>query len=113
MTIAAAVPEPVLLAADPDGAVRIGASRVLLERVVHAYQQGETLEGIVRQFPSLTLADAYGVIAHYLRHRPTVDEYLAERTRQGDEVCARITSVQGDQSGLRDRLAARHPRRDA
>ena len=33
---------------DPPGVLRVGKSRVLLELVIHAFQRGETPEGIVQ-----------------------------------------------------------------
>jgi hypothetical protein len=38
---------------DPPGVFRVGKSRVLLELVIRAFQQGETPEGIVRSYRSL------------------------------------------------------------
>lgn len=34
------------------------------------------LEGIVESFPALSLEQAYGAIAFYLAHQPTIDAYL-------------------------------------
>jgi hypothetical protein len=33
----------------------------------------------VQQFPSVTLADVYLVIAHYLTHTAAIDAYLSQR----------------------------------
>lgn len=41
---------------DERGKIRIGDTRVLLELVIHAFWQGETAEGIVDSYPTLTLA---------------------------------------------------------
>lgn len=43
------------LRTDADGAIRIGKTRVLLELVIHAYQWGETPEGIVESYASLSV----------------------------------------------------------
>lgn len=77
---------PIPLWQDPPGVLRIGRSRVLLELVIHAYQQGETPEGIIEMYPALELVDAFAVIAYYLAHREEVDEYL----RQCDEAAAAL-----------------------
>jgi uncharacterized protein (DUF433 family) len=45
------------LHSDPDGAVRIGETHVLLEVVIRAFQEGTTAETIVQRYSSLTLAD--------------------------------------------------------
>ena len=58
---------PVTLWEEPPGVLRVGKSRVLLELVIHAYQQGETPEAIVEMYDTLDLADVFAVIAYYLR----------------------------------------------
>ena len=102
-------PEAPPLRVDEAGAVRVGKTRVLMVLmvlVVHAFQDGESPEDIVRSYPSLTLAEVYAVIAYYLWHTTEVDEYLAEYKRQGDEIRRKIEAIQGSQAGLRDRLLA-------
>lgn len=92
---------------DKTGALRVGNSRVLLELVVRAFQDGATPETIVQRYPTLDLTDVYAVIAYYLRHRGEVDQYLALRDRQADDIQERIESQQGDLSDIRSRLFAR------
>ena len=60
--------EPVPLVTDLDGVIRVGATRVTLDTVIAAFQEGMTAEGIVEQYPSLRLADVYSVIGYFLRH---------------------------------------------
>jgi uncharacterized protein (DUF433 family) len=91
---------------EADGALRVGASGVLLELVIRAFQDGATPEAIVQRYPTTTLADVYAVIAYYLRHREDVEHYLAEREVRAAEVRQRIDSRQGDLAGLRSRLLA-------
>ena len=43
---------------DASGALRVGSSRVLVELVLRAFQDGSTPEAIVQRFPTMTLADA-------------------------------------------------------
>lgn len=97
---------------DPDGAVRVGGTRVLLEMVIWSFQDGATPEAIVQRFSTLSLADVYAVIAYYLRHRSEVESYLARREQRGDEVQAMIRDQQGDLSDIRARLLARAQLRD-
>ena len=94
---------------DAAGALRVGESRVLLELVLQAHQDGATPEVIVRQYPSLELADVYSVIGYYLQHRAELDEYLERREQLGQEVRARIEAAQRDGAELRQRLLARRP----
>lgn len=71
--------EPPPLREDADGALRVGESRVLLELVLHAFQDGATPEAIVQRYSTLWLPDVYAVIAYYLRHREEVEAYLQKR----------------------------------
>ncbi len=57
---------------DSSGALRVGKSRVLLELVVHAFEDGATPEAIAQRYPAATLADIYGVLAYYLRHEEEI-----------------------------------------
>ena len=95
------------LCRDASGALRVGRSRVLLELVIRAFQDGATPEVIAQRYPSAALADIYAVIAYYLRHRADIESYLTEREHQAQEVRHRIESHQGDLTDLRARLLAR------
>ncbi len=92
---------------DASGALRVDRSRVLLELVIHAFQDGSTPEVIAQRYPSATLAYIYAVIAYYLRHREDVEAYLTAREQQAREVRQRIESRQGDLADFRARLLAR------
>jgi uncharacterized protein (DUF433 family) len=92
---------------DASGALRIGESRVLLELVIRAFQDGATPEVIVQRYSALSLVDVYAVIAYYLRHRSEVETYLARREQRAEEVRQQIESQQGDLSEIRARLLAR------
>ena len=92
---------------DSTGALRIGTSRVLLEMVIHAFQDGATPEAIVQSYPTTTLSDVYSTIAYYLRNREAVEDYLALRENQAADVRRRIEAGQGDLGELRRRLLAR------
>ena len=92
---------------DADGAIRVGESRVLLELVIRAFQDGATPETIVQRYSTLALPDVYAVISYYLRHRNEVEAYLTEREQKADEVRQRLEVQHGDMSEIRARLLAR------
>ena len=92
---------------DDSGGLRVGQSRVLLELVIRAFQDGATPEAIAQRYPTVTLADIYAVVAYFLRHREDLEAYLSEREQQAVEVREQIESSQGDLAGLRSRLLAR------
>ncbi|HEV2348639.1 MAG TPA: DUF433 domain-containing protein [Terriglobia bacterium] len=71
--------EPVPLQVTVEGVVRVGGTRVTLDSVVTAFEEGATAEEIVGQHPSLRVADVYGAIPHYLCHRAEVEAYLVGR----------------------------------
>lgn len=67
------------LTTSEEGVIRVGQTRVRLDTVVYAFNEGYTAEEIVSQYPALELTDVYAVIAYYLANRPSVDAYVAER----------------------------------
>lgn len=71
---------------DKHGAIRIGRTRVLLELVIHAYHLGETPEGIVDSYPSLSPAEVYAVIGYYLANHEDIDVYVSQRDRQAEQI---------------------------
>lgn len=103
-------PQPVPLCQDETGAIRVGSSRVLLELVIRAFQDGATPETIVQRYETLGLAEVYAVVAYYLTHRQEVEGYLQEREEQADEVRRRIEAGQPARPGFRQELLARQAR---
>jgi hypothetical protein len=78
---------------DPPGVFRVGKSRVLLELVLRAFQQGESPEGIVRSYRSLQLADVYAVISRYLANPAPFDEYLRRCDEEAEAVRHKLDAV--------------------
>lgn len=87
LTLAAELPP---LRADEHGSIRVGRTRVLLEQVVRAYQAGQPPERIAERFDTLDLADVFGALTYYLRHRAEVEDYMARREAEAADVRARI-----------------------
>jgi len=98
--------DSVPLSRDEHGVVRVGGTRVTLDTVLAAFQDGSTAEEIVDHYPSLKLADVYSVIGYYLNHRQEVDEYL-QRQRGLAEEARRAIEADGDQREFKERLLAR------
>jgi len=92
---------------DDSGALRVGKSRVLVDLVIRAFQDGATPEIIAQRYPSATLADIYAVIAYYLRHQEEMETYLKEREQHAEKARQRLEKHQGNLADLRDRLLAR------
>jgi uncharacterized protein (DUF433 family) len=90
-----------------DGELRVGKSRVLVDLVIRAFQDGATPEAIVQRYPALSLGEVYASITFYLNHRPDVEEYLDRREREADEIRRQVESRQKDLPDIRSRLLAR------
>lgn len=97
---------PVPLRADDHGVLRVGTTRVPLDTVVYAFNQGASPEEIVMSYPTLDLGHVYAVVNYYLYNRAEVDAYL----RQREAEAARI-QVENEkrfpQEGIRARLLAK------
>jgi uncharacterized protein (DUF433 family) len=61
---------------DEHGVRRVGGTRISLDSVVIAFQQGESAEEIQRNFPALSLEQVYGTITYFLSNRADVEAYL-------------------------------------
>ncbi|MBO0697697.1 MAG: DUF433 domain-containing protein [Zavarzinella sp.] len=102
-------PEAPPLTMDEHGRIRVAGTRVFLELVVSAHKRGLTPQQIAEQFDALTLADVYGAITYYLRHRPEVEAYLAEREARAQDVRERIEASQPPFPSKAELLARRRP----
>lgn len=91
---------------DADGVIRVAGTRVTLDTLVAAFNEGATAEEIVQQYPSLQLGDVYTVIGYYLHNRAEVEQYL-ERRREEASRLRRENEARFDPEGIRDRLLAR------
>ena len=109
MSVLDAVPltVDVPLCRDDFGAIRVGKSRVLVELVIRAFQNGQTPEAIVESYDTLNLADVYAVIGYYLRHPDAIDRYLAERADAAVATRQKIEASQPARPNLREVLLKR------
>ncbi len=88
------------------GVLRVGNSRISLDTVIIAFGQGATPEQIVEDYDSLELVEVYAVISYYLQNREEVENYLANRKVERDELRRQIESRSNPQ-GIREKLLAR------
>lgn len=95
------------LRADEDGSIRVGRTRVLFHLVIRAYQHGETAEGIIEMYDSLSIGDVYAVLAYYHANREQVDMFVQaivdEEARIIDDYFANLTPQERQ---FRQRLVA-------
>jgi uncharacterized protein (DUF433 family) len=97
---------------DGQGGLRVTGTRVLLERIIHAFEDGATPEGIVYSYDTLQLADVYAVLTWYLRHKTEVQQYLDNRTSGAEAIRKDIEGRQPDRIELRARLMARRAQKE-
>jgi len=63
---------------DRNGGLYVAGTGVSLDSVVIRFQQGASPDKIVQSFPTLKLAQVYGVIAYYLENESIISEYISE-----------------------------------
>ncbi len=63
---------------DRDGVLYVRGSRVPLESLVWLWRDGQSAETMQEEYPTLSLAEVYGALAYYLRHRAEVDRQVDE-----------------------------------
>lgn len=90
------------------GVIRIGNTRVSLDSVIIAFNQGSAPEEIVYDFDSLTLSEVYAVISYYLQNQKEVNSYLIDRTNQNEQLRETVEN-RFNPHGIRERLLARRP----
>lgn len=98
--------DPIPLTVDSDGVTRVAGTRVTLDTVVAAFEQGTPVEQIAEQYPSVSLADVCAVVGFYLRHRDHVAAYLEERRRDAAAI-RRENERRFPPEGVRERLTER------
>src|SRR5882762_5637723 len=97
---------PVPLRADESGVMFVGKTRVPLDTVVFAFNQGSSAEEIVMSYPTLELEDVYAVINYYLHNRADVDSYVSRRESESAHI-REENEKRFPQAGIRARLLAR------
>lgn len=111
LPIATEPTESIPLTVSSDDVIYVGETRVTLDTVVEAFQDGATPEEIVYQYPSLNLADVYAVVGYYLRHRAQVETYLQQRSEQAERI-RQQNERQFPPDGVRARLLSRRQQAD-
>ncbi len=104
--------ELIPLEMDTGGVIRVGGTRITLDTIVAAFNEGATAGEIAHQYPSLHLADVYAVIAHYLRRHKEVEAYLRQRQKQADSI-RKQNEFRFDLNGVCDCLLARRTKQEA
>ena len=97
------ITEKIPLRMDETGTIRVGGTRVTLDVVIGAWDQGYAPEQIAYSFGSLKLDDIYAVLTYCLRHQEEVRAYLAQREKEANALRKEIESRPGHKE-FRERL---------
>jgi uncharacterized protein (DUF433 family) len=84
-----------------DGSFYVAGTRISLDSIVYAFNQGESPETICQNFELLSLEEVYGAIAYYLANQSAVDAYLI---RQEEKWAEGRRSAEPLPASLRERL---------
>jgi len=101
----------IILEKDNAGVLYVGKTRVPLDTVVFAFNEGATPEEIVWRYPTLDLMRVYAAISYYLQNRGEVENYLEERAVRHAEIKAEA-EARFNPKGIRERLLARRNQTD-
>ncbi len=96
----------ILLEKSDTGVLYVGNTRVPLDTIVFAFNEGATPEEIVWRYPTLDLAQVYAAVSYYLQHREEVENYLDERAEQHAKIKTEAETRFNPQ-GIRERLLKR------
>src|SRR5947208_3978166 len=101
--------DPVPLHVDETGTIRVGNTRITLDVLLGYLLGGVKPEQVVSEewYPTLSLADVYGVLAYYYRHQHELDEYLRCRREEADRRQKEIEATQPTFADVKARLLAR------
>ena len=97
----------------PDGQLRVRGTRVPLDCIIPAYQQGASAPEIVQRFPSLQLPDVHLILGYYLRHRQAIDDYLQTQQLKAQEIRQQVEARLGKPTELYERLQAKRQQHQA
>ena len=96
---------PDFLTRNQYGEVRLTGHRIGLLHLVDRYNEGMSPEGILCEYPTVSLSLIHKTIAFYLDHQPAVDAYVAA-TRAAIERQAAAPTTGPTLVELRKRLEA-------
>jgi uncharacterized protein (DUF433 family) len=102
--------ETIPMVTGADGVIRVSGTRVTLDSILLAFNEGATPEEIAQQYTTVPLADIYHLIGYCLRHAAEMEEYLGRRLRESQEV-QQQNEARWRPDGVRQRLLARRSNR--
>ena len=74
----------------------VAGTGVSLDSVVIRFQQRASPEKIAQSFPTLKLAQVYGVIAYYLENEKLINDYVAEGEQELEQSATPLSQTNPD-----------------
>lgn len=90
-----------------NGAARVAGTRVPLELVLWAHQDGKRPEEIAAQYPTLRTDDVYAALAYCLRNPDETEAYLRETEADAESAEAELDARYPDRREHAERILAR------
>ena len=84
-----------------NGGLYVAGTRVSLDSIVQCFNDGMSPETILGEFDTVTLAQVYGAIAHYLENQAAVDVYRVRQKQRSERMRRAAEPLPAD---LRKRL---------
>ena len=91
------------------GVWRVAGTRVSVDSVIYAFNEGASPEEIVWRYDTLDLKKVYALINYYLHNREEVDKYLAESDKAKRKIHRQLDK-DVPTAGLREKLLTRRRR---
>ncbi len=99
--------DPVPLRVDDKGTIRVGESRITLDVLLQYWRLGMKPEEIACGLDTLSLADVHAALAYYFRHQTEIDNYLAGRAKEAEDLRQQIETANASHlAALKARLDA-------
>ncbi|MFT3881325.1 MAG: DUF433 domain-containing protein [Gemmatales bacterium] len=76
---------PEFLTTDEFGAIRLAGTRIALSQLMWYYQEGQSVEALQQQFPTLGFAQIHKVLAYYWDNKAEIDAYLKQAEASMEE----------------------------
>lgn len=96
---------PEFLTTDEFGAIRLAGTRIALSQLMWYYQEGQSVEALQQQFPTLGFSQIHKVLAYYWDNKDDVDAYLKQAEVTMEENGKKSGKL--DMEMLRQRLSPR------
>jgi uncharacterized protein (DUF433 family) len=87
-----------MLVKSPDvcgGRIRLGGTRITVDRIATLYKQGQSPEDIAQTYPQLSLSQVYAALAYYHANREEIETALTAADAQYDELARQDTPRNG------------------